>query len=57
LEQSKLSWDMQRGKVTSPDAVNFETLPLSYAVVASVRGGKPSKINANLLLIQSLARE
>jgi len=43
LEQLKLSWDTQPGKVTSPDAVNSEMLPLSYAVVASVRSGKPSK--------------
>ena len=46
LEQSKLSWDTQLGKVTSPDAVNSETLPLSFAVVASVRGGKPSKFKS-----------
>ena len=47
LEQSKLSWDTQLGKVTSPDAVNSETLPLSFAVVASVRGGKPSNSKSN----------
>jgi len=46
LEQSKLSWDTQPGKVTSPDTINSETLPLSYAVVASVRGGKPSKFKS-----------
>jgi len=46
LEQSKLSWDLQPGKVTSPDAVNSETFPLSYAVVASARGGKPSKFKS-----------
>jgi len=43
LEQSKLSWDTQPGKVTSPDTINSETLPLSYAVVASARSDIPSK--------------
>ena len=46
LEQSKLSWDMQPGKATSPDTVNSGTLPLSYAVVASARDGKPSQSKA-----------
>ena len=43
LKPLKLSCDTQRGKVTSPDT---ETLPLSYAVVASARGGKPSKFKS-----------
>ena len=39
--------DTQPGKTTSPDAVNSETaLPLSYAVVAAARGGKPTKSKA-----------
>jgi len=47
LEQSKFSLDTQPGKATSPDAVNSETaLPLSYAVVAAARGGKPTKSKA-----------